>query len=80
MEQNEQEQRSSAAKEFQESLDHLQHLLEEDLTEEQLLQKAEADRNLQKPVVEDSLGFDLADWEDAVADIEQYFENKNQED
>ncbi|MGD1911602.1 MAG: hypothetical protein ACFB2X_12285 [Rivularia sp. (in: cyanobacteria)] len=80
MEQNEQEQRSSAAKEFQESLDQLQNLLEEDPTVEQLVQEVEIDKAPQKQVVEDSLKFDLADWEDAVADIEQYFESKNQED
>ncbi|MEM9924940.1 MAG: hypothetical protein AAF915_14495 [Cyanobacteria bacterium P01_D01_bin.50] len=80
MEQNEQEQRSSAAKDFQDSLDQLQHLLEEDPIEEQLVQEAKMDKATQKQVVEDSLKFDLADWEDAVADIEQYLESKNQED
>lgn len=79
MEQNEQGQRSNAAKDFQESLDQLQHLLEEDQTEEQQKPELKIDRVPKKQVVEDSAGFDLADWEDAVADIEQYFESKDKQ-
>ncbi len=79
MEQNEQEQRISAAKEFQESLDQLQHILEENHTEEQQTPESEVDKTAKKQVGEDSPGFNVADWEDAVADIEQYFESKNKD-
>lgn len=79
MEQNEQEQRSSAAKEFQESLDQLQHLLEENPTEEQQTPESQVEKKAKKEADERSPRFDLAEWEDAVADIEQYFESKNKE-
>ncbi len=82
MKPNEQEQRSSAAKEFQESLDQLQNLLEENHTEEQLAQESEIseNKNPKNQVAEDSVGFYLTDWEEAVADIDKYFEGKNQQD
>ncbi len=76
MEHNEQGERNGAAKEFQKSLDHLQNLLEEDATEEKQAPKVEVENIPEQPADEESPKFDLADWEDAVADIEQYFENK----
>ena len=80
MEQNEQGERNGAAKEFQESLDQLENLLEENKTEEQQAPESEDDRTSKQEAIEKSSGFDLADWEDAVADIEQYFESKNKQD
>lgn len=81
MEHNEQPQRSSAEEEFQKSLDELQLLLEENQTEEQPVEELEkdlvVDNTKAKPAAEESPLFNLAEWEDAVADIEQYFENKN---
>lgn len=74
MEQNEAKQRNSVAKEFEESLDRLQHLLEEDGAPEEQL---EVKKSNTLPSVEESLKFDLDDWEDAIADIEQYFESKD---
>ena len=82
MEQNEQGQRNSAAKEFEESLDQLQHLLEEieeNQTDSQQTPKPKVDPIPQKQAVEESPKFDLAEWEDAVADIEQYFESKDKQ-
>ncbi|WP_414622868.1 hypothetical protein [Calothrix sp. CCY 0018] len=79
MEHNEEGQRNSAAEEFQKSLDELQLLLEESQTEEQpekeLEKELEVDNTKAKPA-EESPKFNLAEWEDAVADIEQYFESK----
>ena len=94
MEHNEQPQRSSAEEDFQKSLDQLQHLLEENQTEQQPVQELEKEleKELQelekeleiantqlKAAAEESPKFDLAEWEDAVADIEQYFESKNKD-
>jgi hypothetical protein len=79
MEHNEQGQRNSAAEEFQKSLDELQLLLEENQTEEQPVKELEVDRTPPKPPVEESPKFNLAEWEDAVADIEQYFESKDKD-
>ena len=79
MEQNEQGERNGAAKEFQESLDQLENLLEENKTEEQQAPESEDDRTSKQEAIEKSSGFDLADWEDAVADIEQYFESKDKQ-
>ena len=79
MEQNDQEQRSSAAKDFQESLDQLQHLLEENHTEEQQAPESVVESKAKKQADEQPPRFDLAEWEDAVADIEQYFESQNKQ-
>ncbi|MEB3219507.1 MAG: hypothetical protein VKN72_25170 [Nostocales cyanobacterium 94392] len=79
MEQNEQGKRQGAAKEFQETLEHLQHLLEEDQTEQKIAPELAVDPIIEEETVEDSPIFDLADWEDAVADIEQYFQSKDQD-
>ncbi|MBF2016567.1 MAG: hypothetical protein IGS23_15480 [Rivularia sp. T60_A2020_040] len=79
MEQNEQGKRQGAAKEFQEILEHLQHLLEEDQTAEQIVPELAVDPILEEQTVEDSPIFDLADWEDAIADIEQYFQSKEKD-
>jgi hypothetical protein len=83
MEQNEQGKRKGAAKEFEKefekSLDHLQHLLEENQTEEQLAPDLVVDSAQREEIVEESPIFDLAQWEDAVADIEQYFESKDKQ-
>ncbi len=81
MEHNEQGQRNSAAEEFEKSLDELQLLLEENQTLDQPLQELEkqleVDNTPPKPADEESPKFNLAEWEDAVADIEQYFESKD---
>ncbi|MBV6623389.1 MAG: hypothetical protein KI793_10695 [Rivularia sp. (in: Bacteria)] len=79
MEHNEQEQRNGAAKEFQESLDQLQNLLEENQTEEKPEKDLQIGNNSQKPANQKSPKFDLAEWEDAMADIDQYFESKNEQ-
>ncbi|MEO1429728.1 MAG: hypothetical protein AAFS12_04070 [Cyanobacteria bacterium J06632_19] len=79
MEHNQQGQRKVVAKEFQESLDQLQNLLEENQTKEKPEKELEIENNSQKPASEKPRKFDLAEWEDAIADIEQYFEKKNEQ-
>ncbi|AFY53091.1 hypothetical protein Riv7116_0493 [Rivularia sp. PCC 7116] len=79
MEHNEQGQRDGVAKEFQESLDQLQNLLEENQTEEKPEKELTIKNNSQKPATKKPPKFDLADWEDAIADIEQYFDKKNEQ-
>ena len=83
MEHNEQSQRNGAAEDFQKSLDQLQHILEENQTEEQPEKESEVKNEVEntelQPEVEESPKFNLADWEDAVADIEQYFESKDKQ-
>ncbi len=79
MEHNEQEQRKGSAKEFQESLDQLQNLLEENQIKDKPEKELEIENDSQKPATEKPRKFDLAEWEDAIADIEQYFEKKNEQ-
>lgn len=70
MEPSHHQQRHTAAKYFQESLDQLQQILEDNQTQEET---PELD------IVEDlenSTAIDLAAFEDAVADIEQYLAQK----
>ncbi len=76
MEQNQQEQRSTAAKEFQESLDQLQQILHENSAEDEIVAKLPNGNASDNQVAENSSIIDLTAWEDAVADIEQYFQQK----
>ena len=82
MEPNEQGQRNSSTNDFQKSLDELQHLLEEDEAQQQPQEKKPTQpENAPQPkkANKKSTEFDLAEWEDAIADIDEYFKNKNQE-
>ncbi|MBW4477250.1 MAG: hypothetical protein KME54_10295 [Tolypothrix brevis GSE-NOS-MK-07-07A] len=69
MEQN-QQQRGAAAKEFLQSLNELEDILQESPTEEEETPKTDI------PKTSDAEPIDLEALEDAVADIEQYLENK----
>lgn len=77
MEENQQEQRRTAAQEFEQSLDQLQSILQENENAEENNTKSVSNTTDNKQVNDRSSGIDLAVWEDAVADIEQYLENKN---
>ena len=84
MEENQQKQRRTAAQEFEESLEQLQNILQEDENTEDENTEEEnthsiSDTTNNGKVTDNSSGIDLASWEDAVADIEQYLENKNKD-
>ncbi|RAM51721.1 MAG: hypothetical protein C6Y22_10170 [Hapalosiphonaceae cyanobacterium JJU2] len=84
MEQNQHQQRRVADQEFQKSLDKLQQILQDDSTQtEQTAQSCSDDQSdapkeplRDRQITETSSIIDLDLWEDAVADIEQYFEQK----
>ena len=78
MEENQQEQRRIASQAFEQSLEQLQNILQEDENEEDRDTEAVDDATNNKQVAgdSDSSGIDLEAWEHAVADIEQYLENK----
>jgi hypothetical protein len=68
MEPNQHQQRRAADQEFQESLNQLEGILNNSLTEDEETQTED--------ISEAELDIDLAAFEDAVADIEQYLEEK----
>lgn len=77
MEEKQQEQRRTAAQAFEQSLEQLQNILQEDENAEEQDTQVVSDTKNYKQVDDKTSGMDLAVWEDAVADIEQYLENKN---
>lgn len=78
MEHNQPEERQDADKEFLQSLDQLEDILhEEEQTPPQKPQFKPPTPTQAKPQqAKSSMEIDLAAWEDAIADIEQYFANK----
>jgi ABC-type transport system involved in cytochrome bd biosynthesis fused ATPase/permease subunit len=73
MEQNQHQQRRAANQEFEKSLNQLEGMLHESLTENEEIQTEEiTDEELMNELTD----IDLAAFEDAVADIEQYLEEK----
>lgn len=68
MEQNQHQQRQSAAQEFQASLHQLEDILQENPDEDEVITTPQLE--------EDFTPIDLAAFEDAVADIEQYLGEK----
>ncbi|BAZ70479.1 MAG: hypothetical protein KME28_12770 [Pelatocladus maniniholoensis HA4357-MV3] len=84
MEQNQHEQRRVADQEFQKSLEQLQHILQDDSIETEQTPESHSDHQSDAPleqlcdrqITETSSIIDLDLWEDAVADIEQYFQQK----
>lgn len=76
MEPNQQEQRLAADQDFLKSLNELEDILQENLLEDSA-PPPEEQIPTQPP---DELNIDLAAWEDAVADIEQYFQSKQKKD
>jgi hypothetical protein len=75
MEQN-QQQRGAAAKEFLQSLNELEDILQESPTEEEETPKTDIPKTSDAEPIEIKAEIDLEALEDAVADIEQYLENK----
>ncbi|WP_017654122.1 hypothetical protein [Fortiea contorta] len=73
MEQNQPQQRHAAAQEFQESLHQLQNILHQEPAQKEAVQ--ELDTN-EAELDEDLIPTDLADFESAVADIEQYLADR----
>ncbi len=79
MEQNQPQQRRVADQVFQESLDQLEDILQESSTEEEEIPQIAQLHTSNLTEVEldqDLINIDLAALEDAVADIEQYLEEK----
>ncbi len=81
MEQSQHEQRRAAAEEFQQSLGELEHILQENSPQQQETSKLSDDSTQKEHRFSDNVSVvDLAAWEDAVADIEQYFQQKEKAD
>lgn len=74
MEQSQQQQRRAAAKEFIQSLNQLEDMFLLDGTKNE--ETPEFDSGSDDQVAENSSAIDLAAFEEAVADIEQYLEGK----
>jgi hypothetical protein len=83
MEQIDRQQRHAAESEFKQSLCQLETILHDETLKEEtastiknsnIVNSKENKDNL--PDNKDNLPIDLAAWEDAVADIEQYFQEK----
>jgi hypothetical protein len=78
MEQNQPQQRRVADQVFQESLDQLEDILQESSTEEEEIPQAQPHTTSvsEAELDQDLINIDLAALEDAVADIEQYLEER----
>jgi hypothetical protein len=77
MEHNQQHQRRSAAREFLKSLEQLEDILHEHKAEEEETSKQQtASVSNDQQMFNDLSEIDMAAFEDAVADIEQYMEQK----
>ncbi|MBD2729490.1 hypothetical protein H6G96_25005 [Nostoc sp. FACHB-892] len=77
MEQSQPQKRRIADQVFQESLDQLEDILQESSDEEEIPQLAQLhSSNFSEVEDQDLTNIDLAALEDAVADIEQYLEEK----
>ncbi|MEH2210711.1 hypothetical protein [Nostoc sp.] len=74
MEQNQPEQRRAADRVFQESLEQLEDVLQENSTEEEELPQLHTGTFTEVELDQDLIDIDLAALEDAVADIEKYLE------
>ncbi|WP_414550717.1 hypothetical protein [Anabaena sp. CCY 0017] len=77
MEQNQHKQRHSADQEFQKSLEHLEDILPENLAEDEAKPKLARSSRDEGELIEDLIDIDLAELEDAVADIEAYLDKKH---
>ncbi|QSJ18939.1 hypothetical protein JYQ62_09405 [Nostoc sp. UHCC 0702] len=76
MEQNQQPQRRAADEVFQESLDQLKDILQESSTEDEDTPKLDTSSDSEVELDQDFLAIDLEAFEDAVADIEKYLEER----
>ncbi len=79
MEQNQPENRHGADKDFIQSLNQLQDILQVGETEEEEGKKRYNDNLGDDLIAEDSLKIDMAAFEDAVNDIEQYMDKQTGE-
>ncbi|WP_138500159.1 hypothetical protein [Nostoc sp. PA-18-2419] len=75
MEQSHRPQHYDPDREFQEALDQLEDILQENSTEDEQTPKFHP-KSANEIEANDLTDIDLAAFEDAVADIEQYFEQK----
>ncbi|MHC5613576.1 MAG: hypothetical protein ACYTXA_21905 [Nostoc sp.] len=76
MEQIQPQQRRVADQVFQESLEELEDILQESSTEEEEIPQLHSITATEVELDQDLTNIDLAALEDAVADIEQYLEEK----
>ncbi len=76
MEQSQPEQRRAADQVFQQSLEQLEDILQEISIEEEEIPQLHTSNFTEVELDEDLIDIDLAALEDAVADIEQYLEEK----
>ncbi|MDZ8110709.1 MAG: hypothetical protein RM338_34625 [Nostoc sp. DedQUE12a] len=66
----------NAEQEFEEALEQLEDILQENPTEDEDTAKLHTESPNELELANDSIDIDLAAFEDAVADIEQYLEQK----
>ncbi|HIK03950.1 MAG TPA: hypothetical protein IGS40_04425 [Trichormus sp. M33_DOE_039] len=76
MEPNQQQHRQESAQDFEEALEQLEDILHESSTDEEEIPDISTGNINAMEQSEDANDADLAAWEDAVADIEQYLEEK----
>jgi hypothetical protein len=76
MEQSQPQQRRVADQVLQESLDQLEDILQESSTEEEKISQLHTSSLSEVELDQELINIDLAALEDAVADIEQYLEEK----
>ncbi|WP_227789211.1 MULTISPECIES: hypothetical protein [unclassified Nodularia (in: cyanobacteria)] len=73
----EQNQHHAADQKFQESLEDLEVILPKRSIEDEVKPKLNHSRRDEAELIEDLIDIDLAELEDAVADIEAYLDKKN---
>lgn len=78
MEQNQHKQHHAADQKFQESPEDLEDILPKSSIEDEVKPKLNHSRRDEVELIEDLVDIDLAELEDAVADIEAYLEKKQQ--
>ncbi|WGV25729.1 hypothetical protein [Halotia branconii] len=76
MESSQKPQRHAAEHEFEESLDQLEDILQENLTEDEEVAKLPTSNVNKADLNQDLTAVDLDAFEDAVADIEKYLDEK----
>ncbi|AFZ22728.1 hypothetical protein Cylst_0372 [Cylindrospermum stagnale PCC 7417] len=76
MEQNQDHQRRAAAQEFQKALEQLEGILQENPTEDEVTPGLHTGNASDEELCENLGLIDLAAFEDAVADIEKYLEER----
>ncbi len=77
MQQNQDQQRHAADQELQKSLEHLEDILQERSTEVEAKPKLAHSSRDEGELIEDLIDIDLAELEEAIADIEAYLDKKH---